>query len=1176
MSLRTGLLLLGVLAVAATRPVPLRAADDAPASKPAARAEDRPASKGATRANDRPASEPATPRAEQRSEQDEIDIFLDVPSSIDELLRRLRNPDFRLMKEEAFRKRLESARPAGNAGDLPEAVVESVAVTGEVKGDLAELAVEYGISVAIANPVWVPIRLDDLNLVDVRDGDKVLPPHNVAGKGWQVELTGRGKHTVRVRLNVRLKSSADGSRLDFAIPEATSTRLDLEIPRKVLDAVAGANEPIVPQPIAGGARTRLVQAMTPRSRLDVSWHVEAEPQAQLPPLLSIQGEIAIDIDPDSFRTRSSWIIHAIRGVERSLVFRLDRNDEVLELELDGQPNPPAGIEGDDGARRLTINLSEPLRPGAPRKLMIATRRPLNAGATTRLSFVGFPLNNARGQNGMIGIVKNGSVWVQPEAGRGLRQVDPRELPSESLRVRPATLLAYQFSDQPFELKLQIEPYPPLVSTLSRTRIGLTARQARVETSIQYQTARGRLFDVTVALPKGLELESVGPPEFVESSKIVAEAADGARLLNVLLTSRARERNTFSLALAGRQAIDPSRPVAVDLFQPRGTTTGGGRVAVVGDRSLTVELPEGAPDGAGADEFRPTTSDPPSDWPWPADRSAAGTGEAVVLWLRHDGNPSNLPLRIGVHPRQTVHRTTLFVQPQRSRVDIRQESVSTVRFGSLSTLEILVPPALQAHWELDADEVAGREDLGLDPSGDRIVRLRFAREVNGKVRLKFVSRLPFARPLDSKAWSEVVIPWIRIRGGSTEPTQATFATDPAIELEEPGAGWEPLAADGASSSDGNKSLRRFTLSETDSQVAELRVRARARPVVALPSLVIPRLWIRTVQGPDDQLRTTARCWVESSDGTLSVALPPGAEWVRARAGDKPLTEYEAVSHAGGYLLRLPNQGGSAPILVEIEYTLHARFAGTPWVPLRLLDGGLITETLWEVRVPWYRAIVGVPSGWTDENEWFWDRYSWRRRPWKSPQALAAWVSGLHSSAPPEIADGEMRSDYRSYLFGRTGTPSALRLLFVWWPLLVAFSSGTVLLVGGVTILVVRPQYRLLLSVALAFGVAIAAAFQPSATFLALQSGLMGGVLLIVTSLVQRLVVRRRPSHSVFGASNRLGPPSATGSSLNRQVSAGSDDSTAIRARPASTVDHGVSAPSAAQGSESGRSPTPTLG
>ena len=50
------------------------------------------------------------------------------------------------------------------------------------------------------------------------------------------------------------------------------------------------------------------------------------------------------------------------------------------------------------------------------------------------------------------------------------------------------------------------------------------------------------------------------------------------------------------------------------------------------------------------------------------------------------------------------------------------------------------------------------------------------------------------------------------------------------------------------------------------------------------------------------------------------------------------------------------------------------------------------------IPWSRAMVGVPPGWTDENRGYWDRFVWKRRPWKGPPALAAWVGGSTAEAP----------------------------------------------------------------------------------------------------------------------------------------------------------------------------------
>src|SRR5439155_23607623 len=104
------------------------------------------------------------------------------------------------------------------------------------------------------------------------------------------------------------------------------------------------------------------------------------------------------------------------------------------------------------------------------------------------------------------------LWVTGTAGRGVRQIDPRtELPAE-LRARPATSLAYQFSEQPLVLVLGIEPSPPLVRVEGRTTVVLGRNAARVETWLDYQAARGRLFDLGLKIPAGLDVEAVGPED----------------------------------------------------------------------------------------------------------------------------------------------------------------------------------------------------------------------------------------------------------------------------------------------------------------------------------------------------------------------------------------------------------------------------------------------------------------------------------------------------------------------------------------------------------------------------------------------------------------------------------------------------------------------------------------
>ena len=243
-----------------------------------------------------------------------------------------------------------------------------------------------------------------------------------------------------------------------------------------------------------------------------------------------------------------------------------------------------------------------------------------------------------------------------------------------------------------------------------------------------------------------------------------------------------------------------------------------------------------------------------------------------------------------------------------------------------------------------------------------------------------------------------------------------------------------------------------------------------------------------------------------------------------------------------------------MLVELEYRVPGPLATTTWTPPQLLEDGLVQETLWEVRIPWNRAMVGVPPGWTDENRWYWDRYVWKRRPWMGAAALTAWVGGATPRAPrSEGLDGAEGDDH-SYLFGRPGQPVDLRLTIASRAGLVAVCSGPVLGLG-VLLLFWRPPLRIVWAAVLALVLTVAVAVQPSVTLLAIQSSVVGVGFTLLAVVMQRLVERRRRRASaVFGQPSSM-PIPPVGPTFSRAVGVGSDDPTEIRAWPvSSSVDH----------------------
>ncbi len=350
-------------------------------------------------------------------------------------------------------------------------------IRGQVEGEQASLDVELTTHLSLAGSQRVPIRLDGQVLTSVREGGRELRPESGPGGAWLVELVGRGEHRVVASVIVPVKSTPDGSRFELMIPEAASTRLELRTAPPVAEAKLDSKDSVAVEPIEGSEGSLLAAILTPRPKLDLSWRSAAGAFQEGPALLTAQGGIAVDVAPGGVQIRATYDLRSERGTARDLAFRLDPADELLAVEMDGQPLPADATGGEPDAP-ITISLPAPIRPGTTRKLAITTRRPLPMGGPSRLNLRGFPLLDVAVQSGLIAVAQSGDFWVSGNAGRGLRQVDPRtELPP-SLRVRPSNVLAYQFLDQPFALELQVDPSPPWVRVESRTTVSLTSRGRR--------------------------------------------------------------------------------------------------------------------------------------------------------------------------------------------------------------------------------------------------------------------------------------------------------------------------------------------------------------------------------------------------------------------------------------------------------------------------------------------------------------------------------------------------------------------------------------------------------------------------------------------------------------------------------------------------------------------------
>lgn len=1111
-------------------------------------------------------------------------IILDAPADFDALLQRIQRPDLEVRAVDRARPGAEGPAAGGKPAAPAPWVVESVRIRGRVGGDSAALRVEMAIATAAEDVTWVPIRLDGQRLIDAREGSRILDLKTVAAGRWQVGLAGAGTHRIAVDLRCPITTRPARASLSLAIPEAPSTSLELDFDRRQPDLIIGDNEVYGQADLPGGQGSRLSARLSPRSRVDVSWVVEAGPGGPNPPLLTAQGDIAIDIDSEQMRTRSSWVIRCVRGMTRTLELQVADDDEVTELRLDDQ-EAGAGIEGGRGAGRLTIPLPEPLRPGAEHRLVLKTRRSYARAAGHRIEFVGFPIVNAREQSGAIGVTQGPNLWVAPVSSRGLRRIIPTFLPRE-LAERPGTSLAFEFLEQPFALGLDVEESPPLVRSRSRTLLRLEADRARSETTIELQWVRGRPFEVELALGPGLQVAAVGPPAVVEAWNLTGGASStpggvGPHGLTIRLAPTVRDQSKVTLQLEGSQRLPRDGPVRLGLFAPDATTAVSSSFSVAVDRSLSVELDDDPARAEGSD--RPAFRIADASGGRPVSPSGGEPG-GRALSLEAGGAPRTLPLRIARHARSVRQETVVSAEVARRSIETLQRTTFTVRHGTLAAPVVRVPEAIDGRWKLREREVVEREELGRDPDGSRRYRLFLDRPILDRSTLEFRWQLPLGQPLDAATDRPLEVPRISFPEAEAGPTRVELVAKPGVVVREVDPSWTlatPSAPTGPAVEAG--------LSYVEGSAGKgrpFRFRAVALEPVAMPALLAPRLLIRSSLGLDDAIQYRASYWVEAHGPAFPFELPEAARIIAARVGGRAAERVDLEGQGDGhrrYRLRLPADMASRPVLVELEYQVEGPPAAATWRAPRLLEDGVVLQTLWEVRLPWDRALLGVPPGWSDENEWDWGGNQWVRRPSKDGAALGAWLlgDGAPPSAVEDLRDGGL-DGFQHLLFGRSAGAAAegsadstgMSVRIVSRPWLVAACSGATLLVGFLAIFS-RIRFKTAWAVAAGVGLLAAAMLQPSMAAQLAQASLMGAALTSLGLLIQHSIDRRRsPTIPVREPTSGIGA-TREGSSMNRVATVGSDDPTAIRVRTPSTMDYvptplaGASAPEESRSSTLGR-------
>lgn len=321
-----------------------------------------------------------------------------------------------------------------------------------------------------------------------------------SGAGFRLIMQGAGRRTLIISLAVPLKSEGGAKRLDFRVPRAAASSLELSSKEKI---AIESQEQSVPATITenpdGSAVIRAATGSTERILLMFRPGIERV-GAAAQTRFSIHQEIAARLSSKQaeFAVQLKGKIHT--GSLKSLAVQL-----------------PAGVQLRDVAGSFVKDWSAPDAAGLfeialIREIVDEFSLQINASMPLSSPIFNIPefrVPGAVAESGLVRINPDSwlTVWVEDAAG-----LEAASQPADGA----AGGKAYLFGQPGWALKVNLRPVPQRLRSEAVILYEVTEEFVRIKTRHNLNVGGRGLFDVEMEVPKGFQLREAGPANLVAS------------------------------------------------------------------------------------------------------------------------------------------------------------------------------------------------------------------------------------------------------------------------------------------------------------------------------------------------------------------------------------------------------------------------------------------------------------------------------------------------------------------------------------------------------------------------------------------------------------------------------------------------------------------------------------
>ena len=703
---------------------------------------------------------------------------------------------------------------------------------------------------------------------------------------------------------------------------------------------------------------------------------------------------------------------------------------------------------------------------------------------------GFEILGAERQTGSLSLGIPSEMRPNWKPIRGLRRVElPPSPMQDGMEAR------FEFLTQPFLLRAQI--------VLPQTRIN-------VKPEYQVQVSKGRLqltakFSYTVFGSKTDRIQLVFPDWRwidIEPSNIVdlnnARQADDDNLLTIPLLVPVD--GPFEIDLIAFQPISPEEDIK---------------------QRLTVRLPT-----------------PKADWIEPAFVVIVPDDNVELLPVDDETSSGlarksrrTLPFRIDVPVRQQdalvfqtesaspvfvtdmlYHRQSVSVSVQNNvnlldpDNQVTANLLYSIAYEPIDRVFLLVPKSIDriGLWSVSLGEknLEFRDvpPTAVDESSERWVKKRISlppEAMIGNIPLTVRYSIPPVTIEHNSTAAAFSIPLVRPVEANVSNVDVNLSVRSGFRVELHGdvdGSWKPIENPPQNGTVAQRQIRRvgFSASKTPDRIP-LLLSLEERE--ALGTTVIEKAWVQTWL--TDRIRVDRGVYqLTSGRESISLHLPSGI-------GKELSVLLDGVSVAvhptpkGELIVPLSVEQQLRPVLLDVLYQVDISLRSFVQMELPYFESGTVVRRVyWQLILPQYRHLVGVPTNWTPEYDWKWNGLFWGRMPSLS----------LDSIGFPDDPTRTPSTETSQYLFSSLSPPTDVSFYIANRSLIVLLSSSLSLLIGLALIYFPRCRYAGSL---LGLGVALCATvlYRPAPVLLALQAASLGVFLALGAAYFYRLLNRQ---------------------------------------------------------------------